>query len=178
MSSTPFATQLGAPGFLNVKVEQLRVNRVPIVGDGSITYNLGDNLVWDPNNHVAKPVGANSAGSLTQGLLYIGVCLDQQPINSIKQNLPFNQLNVMVKGLAQFTVDDNATYFPGDSVTFGAGSQLIRHGSNSNGAQIGVVAPENNFVVTAGATVGIVAVALVTTLLIYIKPSFTQLTSW
>lgn len=35
-TSVPFATQLGAPGFLNVKVEQLRVNRVPIVGDGSI----------------------------------------------------------------------------------------------------------------------------------------------
>src|SRR5438105_3100551 len=94
----------------NVKVEQLRVSRVPI--DPSKTINLGDNVKWDATNHVALPVVASdAAGSST---IYIGVAQDTQPITSLKQDLPFNQINVVVKGLVEFTVDDAATYYPGD----------------------------------------------------------------
>jgi len=167
-----------APGLLNVKVEQLRVSRVPIVGNGTKTYNLGDNLKWDTVNNLAVPVVASDASSAASALLYIGVALDQQPINSLNQNLPFNQMNVLVKGLVEFTCDDNATYNPGDAVTFGAGPQLIRHTAASGTAVIGYVAPENNFVVStsgAGPTTGIVAVQGVTKLSIYIRPQFNQL---
>jgi len=163
-----------APGLLNVKVELVRVSRVPI-NFSNPPINLGDNLKWDSVNHVALSVVAtdvNSAGAAAQ---YIGVSLDQQPINSLNQNLPFPQINVLVRGLVLFTVDDNATYFPGDGVEFGAGPQLVRHSSGSAGTVIGYVAPENNFQVSGGASTGIVAVAGVTQLLIYIRPQFDQL---
>lgn len=168
-----------APGLLNVKVEQLRISRVPI--NFANTINLGDNLKWDAVNHIALSVVAGDAASATTAAIYLGVSLDQQPINSLNQNLPFPQINVMVKGMAQFTVDDNATYYPGDAVTFGAGPQLIRHTAASGTAVIGYVAAEQDgfgFTVTSGASVGIIAVANVTKLNIYIVPQFKQLSSW
>jgi len=160
----------------NVKVEQLRISRVPI--DVTKTYNLGDNLKWDPVHSLAVPVVAGDAASASAAYYYIGVALDQQPIYSLNENLPFAQMNVLVKGLVQFTVDDNSTYYPGSPVTFGAGPQLVRLCSQSGSTVIGVVATENNFAVASGSTTGIVATALVTKLLIYIKPAYTQLTSW
>jgi len=162
----------------NVKVEQLRISRVPI-NPSNPTINLGDNVKWDPINRVALSVVASDVASQYAADYYLGVSLDQQPIYSLNENLPFNQINICCKGLVQFTVDDNATYYPGDAVTFGAGPQLVRH-AGASGPAIGFVAPENNFTVTGGATVGIVAVANVTKLLIYIKPSLTsvQLSSW
>lgn len=162
-------------GTNNVRVEQLRISRVPI--NPANTINLGDNLKWDGTNRVATPVVAGDAASATAAAAYLGVAQDAEPITSLNQNLPFNQMNVVTKGLVEFTCDDNATYLPGDAVTFGAGPQLIRHTANSGTAVIGYVAPENNFVVTSGASVGIVAVANVTKLLIYIRPQITNLQS-
>jgi hypothetical protein len=75
-------------------------------------------------------------------------------------------------------VDDSATYYPGDLVTIGAGPQLVRKTGASAANVIGVVAPENHFDASAGAPSGIVAVALTTKLWIYLKPQFTNLTSW
>jgi len=168
---------MAAGALLNVKIELVRISRVPC-NTASPIY-LGDNLIWDPNNHVVNSVGTTNAASTVAADLYVGVALDQNPINSINQNLPFNQINVCVKGLILFTVDDNATYYPGDAVTFGAGSQLVRHSSGS-GPVIGYVAAENNFTtssgVTGGATgvtTGIVAVANVTQILVWIKPQQT-----
>jgi len=159
-----------------VKVEQLRISRVPIAV--ASTYHLGDNVKWDDTNHVAVPIGASDAANATSAAAYLGVALDSQPITSLNQNLPFQVMNVLTKGLVEFTCDDNATYNPGDAVTFGAGPQLIRHTANSGTAVIGFVAPENQaFVTAAGVTTGIVAVALVTKLLIYIRPQFTSLQS-
>src|SRR5713101_2550340 len=151
----------------NVKVEQLRVSRVPI-NPSNPAINLGDNVKWDATNHVALAVvAADAAGSSAS---YIGVSQDTQPIASLKQDLPFNQINVVVKGLVEFTVDDAATYYPGDLVCFGAGPQLVRKTTASAANSIGVVAAENSFTVSSGAVTGIVAVANVTKLLIYIKP--------
>ena len=165
-------------GLLNVLVEQLRISRVPI-SYSNPGINLGDNLKWDATNKVALSVVAGDAASSTTAALYIGVSLDQQPITSLNQNLPFPQINVCAKGLVKFTVDDNSIYYPGDAVTFGAGPQLVRRTSSSAGGNlIGYVAPENFFNVVGGASVGIQATANVTTLMIYIRPQFTQLSSF
>jgi hypothetical protein len=169
-----------APGLLNVKVEQVRISRVPI-SFSNPAIHLGDNLKWDSTNHVALSVVAADAASATAAGNYLGVSLDEQPINSLNQNLPFPQINVCIKGLVQFTVDDNSTYYPGDVVTFGAGPQLIRHTGASGGFGIGYVATEQDgfgFTVTSGAVTGIVAVAGVTKLNIWITPQFKSLSSF
>lgn len=181
---------------LNVKIEQMRISNVPV--NGSDTIHLGDNLKWDATNHCARPVVAGDAASAAAATNFIGVSLDSQPIVSLNENLPFLRVNICIKGMVQYTVDDNATYYPGDYVTFGAGPQLIRHTSGS-GPYIGVVAAENEFGNNWGsntglqaalpptpvppvgaplATTGIAATAGVTKLLIYIKPQFTALSSW
>src|SRR6266699_1193021 len=123
------------------KVEQLRVSRVPI--DVSKTYNVGDWLKWDATNHIVVPTVAGDAASATVAALILGVALDSQPITSLKQDLAFQVMNVLVKGLMEFTVDDNATYYPGDAVTLGAGPTLVRHTAASGSAVVGYVAAEN-----------------------------------
>jgi hypothetical protein len=162
-----------APGRLNIKIEQARISRVPV----NSTVHLGDNLKWDPVNKVALSVVAGDAGSAVAAGNYLGVSLDENPINSLNQNLPFLQLNVCIKGMVLFTVDDNSSYYPGDEVTFGAGPQLVRHTGASGGFGIGTVAAENNFSNVAGVVQPIVAAAGVTQLLIWIKPTFVSLNS-
>jgi hypothetical protein len=159
-----------------VKVEQLRVSKVPV--DVSKTINPGDLLKWDSTNHYVQPTVAGDVGSSAVAATIVGVALDRQPIFSLNQNLPFGQMNVLAKGLVEFTVDDSATYHAGDLVTLGAGPQLVRKTGASAANAIGVVAPENHFDASAGAPSGIVATALVTKMLIYLKPQFTDLTSW
>jgi len=159
-----------------VKVEQLRVSRVPF--DITKTFSPGDMLKWDSANHRATPVVAGDVASTAVAATLIGIALDSQPIASLNQNLPFGQCNVLAKGMVEFTVDDSATYYPGDLVTIGAGPQLVRKTGASAANVIGVVAPENHFDASAGAPSGIVAVALTTKLWIYLKPQFTNLTSW
>jgi hypothetical protein len=159
------------------KVEQLRVSRVPI--DVSKTFNVGDWVKWDDTNKVIAPTEVGDAASAAVAALVLGVALDSQPITSLNQNLPFQVMNVLVKGLVEFTVDDNATYYPGDAVTLGAGPSLVRHTAASGSAIVGYVAAENQaFVTAAGITTGIAATALVTKLLIYITPQFKRLSSW
>jgi hypothetical protein len=159
------------------KVEQLRISRVPV--DVSKTYNVGDWLKWDDTNKVAQPTEVGDAASAAVAALILGVALDSQPITSLNQNLPFQVMNVMTKGLMEFTVDDNATYYPGDAVTLGAGPSLVRHTAASGSAIVGYVAAENQeFSTAAGVTTGITAVALSTKLLIYIVPQFVRLSSW
>ena len=159
-----------------VKVEQLRVSGVPI--DVVDSFNQGDLMKWDSTNHVVHPVVAGDEGSAAVAATVVGVAHDTQPITSLKQDLDPPRINIVTRGLVEFTAQDAATYFPGDLVTLGDGAQTIKKTGASAANAIGVVASENFFDVTSGAADGIVAVAGVTKILIYLKPQFTDLTSF
>ena len=159
-----------------VKVEQLRVSGVPI--DFTKTYNSGDMLKWDSSNHVAIPVVAGDAGSTVAAAAFLGVGLDTQPITSLNQNLQEPRMNVVTRGLVEFTVADGATYYPGDSVTFAADPQQVQKTGASSANAIAVCAPENFFAVATGTTTGKAATAGSTKMLFYLKPQFAGLTSF
>ena len=165
-----------------VKVEQLRISGVPI--DFTLAYNSGDMLKWDSTNHKAVPVVAGDQASSTAAAAFIGVAVDTQPVTSLNQNLQEPRMSVVTRGLCEFTVADSATYYPGDYVTFATDPQQIQKTAASSANAIGVVAPENFFAVAgtgaAGANQaqGIVATAGVTKLKIYLKPQFTNLSSF
>lgn len=158
-----------------VKIEKERVSQVPI--NVATTFNSGDMMKWDPVNLVATPIVPGDAANATSAANFIGVSNDTNPVTSIKQNLPDARTTIITRGMCLFTIDDNATYFPGDAVTFGSDPQKVKKTGASGNAIIGYVAPENGFTVTSGATVGIVATQGVTQLLINLRPAFTQLTT-
>jgi hypothetical protein len=158
-----------------VKIEKERVSQVPI--NNLTNFNSGDMMKWDPVNLVATPIVASDAANATSAANFIGVSNDTNPITSLLQPLVPPRITIITRGMCLFTVDDNSTYFPGDAVTFGADPQKVRKSGASGGAIIGYVAPENSFSVVAGATVGIVATANVTQLLINLQPAFTKLTT-
>lgn len=157
-----------------VKTERHRISQVPI--NPATTFNSGDMMKWDPINLVATPIVAGDAASATAAALFIGVSNDTNPITSLKQTLPDNRCCIITSALVLLTADDNATYYPGDAVTFGADPQKFRHTGLSATNIIGYVAPENGFTVTSGASVGIAATAGVTQLLINLRPQFVGLT--
>jgi hypothetical protein len=154
--------------FNTIKVEKESVSGVPV--NLATSFNSGDMMKWDPNNRIATPVVPSDAGSTTAALLFLGVSNDTNPINNLGQNLPTPRIKIVTRGIAQFTAADSATYYPGDAVTIGPDPQQIQH-CGASGPRIGVVAPENFFAVTSGASVGIVAVSGVTTLLIALQPT-------
>jgi hypothetical protein len=159
-----------------VKIEKERVSQVPV--NLATTFNSGDMMKWDPANLVATPIVAGDAGSAAAAANFIGVSNDTNPIPSLLQNLPVARIAIITRGMCLFTCDDSATYYPGDAVTFGADPQKIRHTGASGTAVIGYVAPENTFAVSAGGqSLGIAATQGVTTLLINLRPQFTQLTT-
>ena len=159
--------------FNTIKIEKNRISGVPV--NLATSFNSGDMMKWDPVNLVATPIVAGDAASGAAAALFIGISQDTNPIPSLNQVLPEPRINIVNRGIAALVADDNATYNAGDSVTFGADPQKIRHTSSSGGAVIGVVAPENFFGVTSGASVGIVAVQGVTTILVALRPQFTSL---
>ena len=152
----------------NVKTEKESISGVPV--NLAQSFNSGDMMKWDPNNHIATPMVPSDANSTTAALLFLGVSNDTNPINNLGQNLPVPRIKIVTRGIVQFTVADSATYFPGDAVTIGPDPQQVQH-CGASGPRIGVVAPENFFSVVGGASVGIAAVAGVTTLLIAIQPT-------
>jgi len=165
-----------------VKIEKERVSQVPI--NSATSFNSGDMMKWDPVNLVATPIVAGDAANATSAANFIGVSNDTNPITSLGQTLGGSgalasglppRIAIITRGMCLFTVDDNATYFPGDAVTFGADPQKVRKTGASGGAIIGYVAPENSFSVSGGATQGIVATANVTQILVNLQPAFTKL---
>lgn len=161
--------------FNTVKIEKERVSGAPI--NLATSFNSGDMMKWDPVNFVVTPILAGDAASASAAANFVGVSNDTNPITSLGQTLPTPRIAVVTRGMCLFTCDDSATYNPGDAVTFGADPQKIRHTSPSASNVIGYVAPENNFAVTSGASVGIAATQGVTQLLINLRPQFTQLTT-
>lgn len=163
--------------FNTVVIEKERVSKVPV--NVATAFNSGDLMKWDAVNNVATPVVAGDAASAAAAALVIGVSQDTNPIPSIGQNLPVPRIAIVTRGMCLFTVDDNATYNPGDAVCLGADPQKIRHTSPSATNVIGYVAPENPFTMNAAGTQtqGIVAVQGVTQLLINLRPGYTQLTT-
>lgn len=156
-----------------VKTEAHRISGVPV--NLATSFNSGDMMKWDSVNNVATPMTAGDAASPTAAAAFIGVSNDTNPIPSLNQTLPVPRIAIINRAICRFIADDNATYNPGDSVTVGADPQKVRHTSSSGGAVIGVVAPENDFPVVSGASVGIVAVQGVTPLLIALRPQFLTL---
>lgn len=176
--------------FNTVKIEKLRVSQVPI--NPSTAFNSGDMMKWDPVNLVATPIVASDAANATSAANFLGVSNDTNPITSLGEYLAPttsgipagaqasgtpSRIAIVTRGMCLFTVDDNATYFPGDAVTFGSDPQKVKKTGASGGAIIGYVAPENSFAVSGGATQGIVAVQGTTQLLINIQPAFNKLTT-
>jgi hypothetical protein len=162
----------------NVLVEQLRVSGVPI--DFTKTYNLGDMVKWDSVHNLAIPIVAlTDQSSSSAAANFIGVSLDNQPITSLNINLPTPRINVCTRGLVKFNVSDGATYNPGDQVAIGADAQSIVRSAGSSSTAIGVVAPENFFSVTGSpATTTGITPGIGGTILVYLKPQFTSLTSF
>lgn len=156
-----------------IKVERSRIARVPI--NPNTSFNSGDMMKWDSTNLVATPVVSGDAASAAAAANFIGVSNDTNPITSLLQQLQPPEIVIINRAICEFTADDNATYNPGDSVTFGSDPQKVRHTSASGGAVIGVVAPENGFSVVSGVAQGIVATAGVTKLLIALRPQFLSL---
>lgn len=159
----------------NVKTEKEAVSGVPV--NLATSFNSGDMMKWDPVNRVATPTVAGDVASNTAAANFIGVSNDTNLIANLGQNLPVPRIKIVTRGIVQFTVGDSATYFPGDAVTIGNDPQTIQHTGASASNIIGYVAPENFFTVTSGQSQGIVAVAGVTTLLIALRPQFTQFTT-
>lgn len=163
-----------------VKVEKERVSQVPI--NPLTSFNSGDMMKWDGTNYVATPIVAGDAANATSAALFIGVSNDTNPIPSIGGAPPDNRITIITRGLCLFTIDDNATYFPGDAVTFGSDPQKVKKTGASGGAIIGYVSPENSGFSNASTTnnpvVGITAVQGVTQLLIALQPAFTKLTTF
>lgn len=169
-----------------VKIEKLRVSQVPI--NLLTSFNSGDMMKWDPVNRVATPIVASDQANSTSAANFIGVSNDTNPITSLNQELGYglgggyanvpSRITVITRAMCLFTCADNSTYYPGDAVTFGPDPQQIQKSGASGGAIIGYVAPENSFSVVSGATVGIIAVALTTQLLINIQPAFNHLTTF
>jgi len=155
-----------------VKVEQLRVSGVPV--NLATTFNSGDLMIWQPGYCTVRPATASDAGSASSAANFVGVSNDTNPIANLGQNLPVARIAIITRGLVQMNVGDLATYFPGDLVTFGNDPQTVTKSGASSGNYIGIVAAENFFSVTGGAVVGLAAPA---TILIYLKPQFTNLTS-
>lgn len=158
-----------------VKVEKERASQVPV--NLATSFNSGDMMKWDAVNLVATPIVAADADNATSAALFIGVSNDTNPIANLGQNLPEPRITIITRGMCLFTVDDNATYYPGDAVAFGSDPQKVKKTGASGAAIIGYVAPENSFTVTSGATNGIVATQGVTQLLINIQPAFIKLTT-
>jgi hypothetical protein len=158
-----------------VKIEKERVSQVPI--NPATSFNSGDMMKWDPVNLVATPIVPGDAANATSAANFIGVSNDTNPITSLVQNLNPPRITIITRGMCLFTIDDNATYYPGDAVTFGSDPQKVKKTGASGGAIIGYVAPENSFSVVSGATVGIAATQGVTQLLINLRPAYTQLTT-
>jgi hypothetical protein len=160
-----------------VKIEKERVSMVPV--NLATSFNSGDMMKWDTANLVATPILTADAGSAAAAANFIGVSNDTNPIANLGQNLPVPRIAIITRGICQFTADDNATYYPGDAVTFGADPQRVRHTGASATNVIGYVAPENQFAMqpSGGQPIGITATSGVTQLLIALKPQFTQLTT-
>jgi hypothetical protein len=158
-----------------VKIEKERVSQVPI--NNLTNFNSGDMMKWDTVNLVATPIVAGDAANATSAANFIGVSNDTNPITSLLQPLVPPRIAIITRGMCLFTIDDNATYFPGDAVTFGSDPQKVKKTGASGGAVIGYIAPENSFSVVSGATVGIVAVQGTTQLLVNLQPAFTKLTT-
>lgn len=162
-----------------VKVEKERVSQVPIIP--ATTFNSGDMMKWDGTNFVATPIVSGDAGNATSAALFIGVSNDTNPIANLGQTIPDNRITIITRGLCLFTIDDNATYFPGDAVTFGSDPQKVKKTGASGGAVIGYVSPENsgfsNSSTTNNPVTGIAATQGVTQLIIAIQPAFTHLTT-
>lgn len=163
--------------FNTVKIEKERVSQVPV--NLATSFNSGDMMKWDPANLVATPILAADAASAAAAANFIGVSNDTNPIANLGQNLPVPRIAIITRGMCAFVADDSATYYPGDAVTFGADPQKVRHTGASGTNVIGFVAPENTFTMQPGGgqPAGIVATQGVTTLLINLRPQFTQLTS-
>lgn len=161
----------------NVKIEKERASQVPV--NLSTSFNSGDMMKWDAANNVATPMVSGDAGSAVSAALFIGVSNDTNPIPTLGQNLPVPRIAIITRGIVAFTADDNAVYNPGDAVCIGSDPQKIRHTGQSGSFLIGFVAAENTFPMNAGGTasVGITAVQGVTTILVNLRPAFTQLTS-
>lgn len=159
-----------------VKIEKERVSQVPI--NNLTSFNSGDMMKWDPVNLVATPIVAGDAANASSAANFIGVSNDTNPITSLLQALVPPRITIITRGMCLFTIDDNATYFPGDAVTFGSDPQKVKKTGASGGAIIGFVAPENSFSVSGGATQGIAATQGVTQLLINLQPAFTKLTTF
>lgn len=158
-----------------VKIEKERAAKVPV--NLATAFNSGDMMKWDTVNLVATPIVPGDAANASSAANFIGVSNDTNPIANLGQNLPVPRIVIIVRGMCLFTIDDNATYFPGDAVTFGSDPQKVKKTGASGGAIIGYVAPENAFAVTAGVTQGIVATQGVTQLLINLRPAFTLLST-
>lgn len=161
-----------------VKIEKERVSQVSIIP--TTNFNSGDMMKWDGTNFVATPIVAGDAGNASSGALFIGVSNDTNPIANLGQTIPDNRITIITRGMCLFTIDDNATYFPGDAVAFGSDPQKVKKTGASGGAIIGYVAPENSFSnasTTNNPVTGITAVQGVTQLLINIQPAFTHLTT-
>jgi len=162
-----------------VKTEFERVAQVPI--NPLTSFNSGDMMKWDPVNFVATPIVSSDQANATSAALFIGVSNDTNPIFNLAQPVPDNRIVIITRATCIFTVGDNATYFPGDAVTFGNGPQTIQKTGASGGAIIGYVSPENsgfsNSSTTNNPVIGITAVSGVTQLIISLRPAFTQLTT-
>lgn len=159
-----------------VLIEKERASQVPV--NLNNPFNSGDMMIWDSVNLVAKAIAASDAGGVANAANFIGVSNDTNPIPSLGQNLPVPRISIVTRGMCLFTADDNATYNPGDAVTFGSDPQKIRHTAASGSVVIGYVAPENTFSLSGGSvTQGIVAVQGVTQIKVVLAPQFKQLTS-
>lgn len=152
----------------NVKVEKERISGVPV--NLNTSFNSGDMMKWVIASAIATPMVPGDAGTQAAAQAFIGVSNDTNPIANLGQNLPVPRIAIITRGIIQFTCGDNATYFPGDAVTVGADPQEVLHTGSSANNIIGFVAPENFFSVSGGASVGIVATAHVTPILIAIQP--------
>jgi hypothetical protein len=162
-----------------VKVEKERVSQVPIIP--ATTFNSGDMMKWDPINFVATPIVPADADNATSAAQFIGVSNDTNPIANLGGTIPDSRITIITRGMCLFTIDDNATYFPGDAVAFGSDPQKVKKTGASGGAIIGYVAPENGFsnqTTTNNPVTGIAATQGVTQLLINIQPAFTKLTTF
>ncbi len=158
-----------------IKVEQVRLTKVPV--DVTKTIYPGYWLKWDSANKYAQPTVSGDAANATTGAALIGVANDQQPIASLGGNLPFGQMNVIHRGLVEFTADDNAVYYPGDAVCVGSVADRVKKTGASGGAIAGYVSTTNHFDSSAGAPTGITAVSGTTKLLIEIRPALSDLAS-
>jgi hypothetical protein len=161
-----------------VKIEKERVSQVPVIP--ATAFNSGDMMKWDSVNSVATPIVAADAANATSAANFIGVSNDTNPITSIGGAPPDRRITIITRGMMLFTIDDNATYLPGDAVTFGSDPQKVKKTGASGGAIIGYVAPENGFSndsTTNSPVTGIVAVQGTTQLLINIQPAFTKLST-